>query len=1341
MAPYSELLKYKESLANYVAQCQGDLTPVTSTRVASAREKLRKLTRVQFVDLSIDVYDELQRRVQYEKIPNSAPDHLQPENGYHPKRNHARQKLAALPNARFKDLVNDVMYEIDNRTNKEKETQKEVSKKAQDLSINTNLANENQEQQFKTPLNETFSAPTETPSQMKSTTLVPQKAELTWSSDEEEEKEEEDASTEIETDKDQGYINVKSSGHDDGDNIPTRGLNATNKDFNNSPSAYFSTDSTPLSVKIPASTSIGASAMSPTSAIIPASIASLNTPPDSSNFGELKRQIESLEKDNEDLKQNQNEALTKLNELNSTNEQLSSTNEELQAQIDLNVSNANSELQAENYSLKKENEELQNKLAEAEDGMIDETDNREIDALKQYVEKLLEENEQLKIQNKNVDNGSNLQLPFDELTEKHQILSDEHHELKTAHANLLNKSENLKNVTSDKEFNAIQDKKLNINVENDWQNKYESIRSGQVVEMISQVENSVDGSMFDLNGTISIQSFSSLYASLEVLLSYINSSTNDKLDSQNLFEKVATLVALANQISKEASSNSNSSKINKSKLDEKKNILNIAISNALATTRKYIQYSLLLPKLVLHVSLCDIYFVVLDIIDIAKIHGTGTSDNFKIKISDYETTETLVTPINESFTQLENNSNLAVNSTTPKAFKYINSNTIKNDSETSLLGLESPFIEKKSIEDDNTEVRPLRITQRLAQVDSASNALLKSESTKPALPNLNIPTKVSSPIGRKSGLSSPIPFPVTILGPGKTDRSRKPSIKSMVSNLNSKLNGADLKLNEKIDDKSLMNRQNSIDKELDEIVSSDKENQIPESVEKNDAIKNDKNTNDLLKVQKSINVPKENFNITSQIYSLEEDGDVSVVAIDNEKPLQVEKHDLKTENNIAHVAYTNSITSPQDIVEVINNQKNFSNDDSASDVTKENFDNNLSDTANEDDEILNNFTVNGKNDEKNDEPNLNDFEPRTAIKKEINSLITPETTKKSTETSALENLKSSNTEENDQQSKIKAGTIEKPSKMLENAIDFSKKSFVEKDSQETQINDTKSNDDITKDEKEEDDFNSYEANNILASPFHRRKDVAHETSRETDNQVKSIQDIEDRNSIIGAESSALKIDEGLARRVSRRLSKRMSMKAPVFIGPEVETKEEIQKYQGKDIESDIDEDIYEEDDEEDEDFDFENFNTLNPDNTLHQLLLYLEHQTVEVINAIQKTLGYIRNPKATKGLLREGAEQINLVVKQMAEGTSTLMNQSRYVESMGHARYVVEVLEECVKRMEGMYDDDKSKDGEFAGKNFKQRSAGIAFDVARSTKELVKTVEEASLRDEIAVLDSKLRRS
>ncbi|KAL7412917.1 hypothetical protein BDY24DRAFT_391588 [Mrakia frigida] len=83
---------------------------------ANAREKLTRLTRQQFQELSTDVYDELMRRV-----GDGGPDSpgevpflpLRPD--FHPKRNQARQKLATLPKSRFKDLASDVYYELNRR--------------------------------------------------------------------------------------------------------------------------------------------------------------------------------------------------------------------------------------------------------------------------------------------------------------------------------------------------------------------------------------------------------------------------------------------------------------------------------------------------------------------------------------------------------------------------------------------------------------------------------------------------------------------------------------------------------------------------------------------------------------------------------------------------------------------------------------------------------------------------------------------------------------------------------------------------------------------------------------------------------------------------------------------------------------------------------------------------------------------------------------------------------------------------------------------------------------------------------------------------------------------------
>jgi len=98
---------------------------------ASAREKLTRLTRQQFQELSTDVYDELVRRknntsknegktlvtlrpslsIQYVSLVPFLPV----RDEFHPKRNQARQKLATLPKTRFKDLSSDVFVELGRR--------------------------------------------------------------------------------------------------------------------------------------------------------------------------------------------------------------------------------------------------------------------------------------------------------------------------------------------------------------------------------------------------------------------------------------------------------------------------------------------------------------------------------------------------------------------------------------------------------------------------------------------------------------------------------------------------------------------------------------------------------------------------------------------------------------------------------------------------------------------------------------------------------------------------------------------------------------------------------------------------------------------------------------------------------------------------------------------------------------------------------------------------------------------------------------------------------------------------------------------------------------------------
>jgi hypothetical protein len=86
-----------------------------------ARDKLQRLTSVQFLELSTDVFDELRRREAFSRRPPNAnpntgpPPYLMPEENFHPKRNQARQKLSSLGPPRFRDLATDVFCELERR--------------------------------------------------------------------------------------------------------------------------------------------------------------------------------------------------------------------------------------------------------------------------------------------------------------------------------------------------------------------------------------------------------------------------------------------------------------------------------------------------------------------------------------------------------------------------------------------------------------------------------------------------------------------------------------------------------------------------------------------------------------------------------------------------------------------------------------------------------------------------------------------------------------------------------------------------------------------------------------------------------------------------------------------------------------------------------------------------------------------------------------------------------------------------------------------------------------------------------------------------------------------------
>ncbi|CCM03578.1 uncharacterized protein FIBRA_05714 [Fibroporia radiculosa] len=108
--PYAIARTHFDELSDYLADY---LAKEPANSRTTARQKLTRLTRQQFQELSTDVYDELVRRKK-NADSNDIP-FLPVRDDFHPKRNQARQKLATLPTGRFKDLSSDVYYELARR--------------------------------------------------------------------------------------------------------------------------------------------------------------------------------------------------------------------------------------------------------------------------------------------------------------------------------------------------------------------------------------------------------------------------------------------------------------------------------------------------------------------------------------------------------------------------------------------------------------------------------------------------------------------------------------------------------------------------------------------------------------------------------------------------------------------------------------------------------------------------------------------------------------------------------------------------------------------------------------------------------------------------------------------------------------------------------------------------------------------------------------------------------------------------------------------------------------------------------------------------------------------------
>lgn len=145
-----------------------------------------------------------------------------------------------------------------------------------------------------------------------------------------------------------------------------------------------------------------------------------------------------------------------------------------------------------------------------------------------------------------------------------------------------------------------------------------------------------------------------------------------------------------------------------------------------------------------------------------------------------------------------------------------------------------------------------------------------------------------------------------------------------------------------------------------------------------------------------------------------------------------------------------------------------------------------------------------------------------------------------------------------------------------------------------------------------------------------------------------------------------------------------------------------------------------------------------PDSTIAEIQMFLEDQTSEAVEAIQDLLVGIRT-KVVSGELLPKAQRVVALVDKMIDTAKPSLENTRNEVLKTKGLYILQGLSDCANRLNQLCEElSKVLVSNAPDRQLKQRLAGVAFDMAKSTKELVKTVEEVSLREELAQIDSQL---
>lgn len=1275
-------------------------TKTNSTRAARAREKLLKLSSAQFRELSTDVYDELKRRIDESR---GEPDYLLPKSTFHPKRNQARQKLSSLPQSRFKDLVSDISFEIERRdlhrtsdvnnsnhyasNDNSKSLNQAVQDNGREIDNNNNIDESNHSYSTKGDLKE-MDGEINSAKQSKSSellnqtigvqpkTVIPTKANLTWSSDEE-------------NDDDQPEINRL--------DILIDGGRAANRSIDHQNDRSLDQQRSDMDQTI----------------------------------SELRNRLDNIESEKMQLQE-------KYDLLKSDYEYSASQNKTLSDEMDNLSEEKNSWLQNKS-DYERRLEALQ---SEANSRSINDSKNND---LLLELENLKATNASLRLENHSMKNTS----PREVTTSREAAASPQRSSVREApsiasfnafndigatspqrsNANSKDVSINSSNTSnelkkdmelffeklSDLDSASIKNQQTSQSTDNNaalWQERYEALRSGQISSSLKRSVLSRDElKMFVTpSGLISMKLVTDLQALVESFLLSINDA-NPVPDL--LIDKISKIALLGNEIANQGENqhlNSNENSI----------CLREAVSYALLTTRYYAIFSDILPKIVVEQSLGEVCFTVCELISISKLseNSTGTINNqepmqvLSEKIRNKDVNEgnsdinTAVRPLKMA-NKLRENQNQNVNNVERDVESF--STPTKSFNEGSILDSQNATPTK------NKEFAQ----ERMDHIASSSSS--KIDQLSPVRRGI-IPTEFASK------------------GTPSLSKNLNPSPKSRnISALASKFEG-DNNTPEKARVPNSYSPSPASRKQNDSFLTSSESKEIDSNI-----------------IPDEVNItPTKNSNILDRVKQF-----------DSPTDRNINKHQSNADylTNAEIKSDQNSILSDKDMDEAQVNELNddVNNSFLVSRSSLEIRQQNQEDTS---ESALSSPRLENVNENDTIDSKINTGAAvagaaaagtafagsrSKGLFQSIRNRLAPGSDKNST---ADANNEETHTGADSNGSPDTEITSSKNSKDGVNNLPEVKKDVDSRSIVSDNISDANTSNVVLENSKKNDTGSLFEAVN----PITEKADPPITSSEEENmnGNQSSIRpqylDLESTNTNGNQKSQGL--DENATNKnISNDRNKEASRKPKGvnFVNDINTSNVSDQEESSSDPESDDNGHPQESQARQRQEyrksmaaatFNVDLFDIDDPDNTLTQVLLYLEHQTVQVISTIQSLLSAIKKPSATRGDLRQKSKAITEVISQMTEATNTSMNQTRNAQLKEHGSWVVKSLDDCNHRMNILCKPNADKnDTDFADKNFKQRLAGISFDIAKCTKELVKTVEEASLKEDIANIDARLSHS